>query len=155
MSYIIRPIDGERLPEALALVREVFMAFEAPEYPAEGVREFMDYIEHEHIADMMKAGELQMWGCLRDGRIVGMLACRGRHITLLFVSAAHHRRGIARRLLETMLGHLRSISPAGEITVNASPYGLDAYRRMGFCETDHEQVMNGIRYTPMKRTLKG
>jgi len=40
------------------------------------------------------------------------------------------------------------------ITVNSSPYAVEAYRRLGFVNTDTEQLTNGIRYYSMTHTLK-
>ena len=36
------------------------------------------------------------------------------------------------------------------ITVNSSPYAVLVYRKLGFVETDTEQLADGMRYTPMK-----
>ena len=36
------------------------------------------------------------------------------------------------------------------ITLNSSPYGLPFYQSLGFHETDTEQTVNGIQFTPMK-----
>lgn len=35
------------------------------------------------------------------------------------------------------------------ITVIASPYGHEFYKKLGFKDTDVEQVTNGVRYYPM------
>ena len=35
------------------------------------------------------------------------------------------------------------------LTVNSSPYAVEAYRHFGFVATDTEQLTNGIRYFPM------
>lgn len=36
-----------------------------------------------------------------------------------------------------------------ELTVHASPYGVEAHRRIGLFSLDTEREENGIRYTPM------
>ena len=78
---------------------------------------------------------------------MGVLAARnhGGHIALFFVKGAYHRQGIGRRLF----AHLLQDSPASAISVNAAPYAVPVYRRLGFAQTDAEQVRDGIRYTPM------
>ena len=38
------------------------------------------------------------------------------------------------------------------ITLNAAPYGLPFYRKLGLRPTDTEQTVNGIRFTPMEYT---
>ncbi len=36
-----------------------------------------------------------------------------------------------------------------QITVNASPYAVPVYEKLGFQAVDDEQLTDGIRYTPM------
>ena len=36
------------------------------------------------------------------------------------------------------------------ITVNASPYGHEFYKKLGFVDISEEQITNGVRYYPMK-----
>jgi predicted GNAT family N-acyltransferase len=40
--------------------------------------------------------------------------------------------------------------PEQTITVNSSPYGVPFYHALGFEDSDKEQTVNGIRFTPMK-----
>lgn len=40
------------------------------------------------------------------------------------------------------------------ITVNASPYAIEAYHHLGFVDTAKEQTVNGIRFTPMSYSIK-
>lgn len=41
-----------------------------------------------------------------------------------------------------------------EFTVNSSPYAVEIYRHLGFVPTDTEQITDGIRYTPMRYSIK-
>lgn len=43
---------------------------------------------------------------------------------------------------------------SGRMTVNASPYAIPVYRKLGFIDIDVEQVINGIRFTPMVYEIK-
>lgn len=56
------------------------------------------------------------------------------------------RKGIGRSLFETM----RKDYDRQEFTVNSSPYAVEVYRHLGFKETDTEQTVNGLRFTPMR-----
>jgi alpha-beta hydrolase superfamily lysophospholipase/GNAT superfamily N-acetyltransferase len=141
-------LDETRLSEALELVRDVFMEYEAPDYSDDGIQEFLRFIEPDAIRKMLTDGQMKIWACDCDGRIVGVLAAKSDHINLLFVCGKHHRKGIARRLLDAMTQHYQP----SEISVNSSPYAVEAYRKLGFAETDAEQSVNGLRFTPMKRT---
>jgi len=148
-QFIFGELDVERLSEALSLVREVFLEYEAPEYSAEGIQEFMRFIEPAAINKMLSEGAIHIWTCENDGQIIGVIGARSGHINLLFVSGEYHCKGIARRLFNMMAEHFK---PAA-ITVNSSPYAVEAYHKLGFIDTDAEQTVNGIRFIPMKCVL--
>lgn len=40
-----------------------------------------------------------------------------------------------------------------KIKLNSSPYARSFYNKIGFVDTDIEQVKNGIRYTPMELNI--
>lgn len=152
----IKPIaDGqaEVLGQAMALVRNVFNEFEAPEYPPEGVREFMGYIQPDAIAGRIRRGELLVWGLWQGGVLAGVLALRlPGDISLLFVDKAYHRQGMARELFE--VARLCALEAgAAEMKVHASPYAVDAYGHFGFVSTGPAVLENGIRYIPMRMPL--
>ncbi|MDR0306284.1 MAG: GNAT family N-acetyltransferase [Chitinispirillales bacterium] len=148
-QYVFGQLELERLDEALTLIRNVFYEYEAPEYSDEGVEEFMRFLTLENYRDMIKQDKIHFWTCENNGKTIGVLGARFDRINLLFVNGHYHRKGIARRLLEMMIEHF---NPA-EITVNSSPYAVEAYRKLGFIITDTEKTKNGIRFTPMKRIL--
>lgn len=146
MEYpIIKELSPENLPEALELVWKVFSEYEAPDYSEEGIREFYNSIHDEKYLS-----QLRMYGAFDGARLVGVIAVRGggTHIALFFVDGKYHRRGIGKALFQTMLKRC----PAERMTVNSSPYAVPIYRRLGFSETDHEQTISGLRFTPMSRS---
>ncbi len=155
-------LPPERLPEAMALVWKVFRQFEAPEYSRGGIREFQRYIALEAMEKRLRQKELSMWACLREEKLIGVLAAsrreHGPHIHLLFVDQAYHRQGVARALLGAMLAFFQSGKEAGPfdvVTVNSSPFAVEAYRHLGFRATQEPQTVNGIRFVPMKREKIG
>lgn len=144
----------DRLVQTLDLVWRVFQEYEAPEYPEEGIEEFRAYIAPQVIRGEMNRGNLDLWVCLEDGQVVGMIGSRGRsHITLLFVHGAYHRRGIARMLYTSAQVHCMETSGGHEMTVHSSPYAVEAYRRLGFEPTGQERTVNGLRFTPMRHVV--
>ena len=145
-QFIFSELEMGRLTEVLALVQSTFLEFVAPDYSGEGIQEFMRFIKPEAIKEMLSEDKMRIWTCDCDGRVAGVLAAGSGHIHLLFVSSRHHRKGIARQLLNMMVAYYRP----PEITVNSSPYALEAYRKLGFADTGREQVVNGLRFTPMK-----
>ena len=139
----IRLIEKEKWDEALQLVKDVFMEFEAPEYGEEGIAEFMRAISDESYLSMHR-----FYGAYQDEKLVGVIATRSNHhhIGLLFVDKDYQRRGIGRQLIH----HILKLKDDAPITVNASPYGHEFYKKLGFNDsTSEEQITNGVRYYPM------
>jgi GNAT superfamily N-acetyltransferase len=147
-------LQKDDLKNALDLVWEVFEEFEAPDYSIEGIDEFRKFISYDSIADHFSKGNLIFWGCRDNAELTGIIATRGNnHICMLFVKKEYHRRGIARRLFQTVEERCKDQNSASNITVNSSPYAIEVYHRLGFIDTDKEQTVNGIRFTPMSYTL--
>jgi len=151
----IRPLDTKDVVPAMELVLRVFSEFETPEYREEGIAEFKAFIEPDFIIDKMKKGELHLWGACENALIIGVIAVRPPlHISLLFVDKQYHRRGIARKLFDTIMNDKTVVSGHECVTVYSSPYAVEFYRRLGFVQTDTEQVVNGLRFTPMECARK-
>lgn len=139
----IQKLPPSETSEALSLVWQVFSAFVAPDYCEEGVRTFQDFLKSEEMI-----GGLTFFGAYIGKALVGVAATgnEGEHLSLFFVDGRFHRRGIGKKLFETVL---RS-SSSGSLSVNSSPYAAEVYRHLGFSGTDPEQFKNGIRFIPMK-----
>ena len=138
----VRKLRIQEYPTALALAWAGFQRFEAPEYPAQGVAHFQKTLQDHSFTD-----QLQIYGAFDGQHLAGMLATRkeGQHIALFFVEEAYHRRGIGRALFLAALKDM----PGNQMTVNASPFAVPVYQKLGFIATDTEQLTDGIRYTPM------
>ncbi len=140
----------EDIRASLQLAEDVFMQFEAPDFPPRGVESFKSFIWGRRVAEMIEDGNFVVWGCYCEGQLVGMLAIRDNsHISLLFVMGDFHRQGIG-RMLYAQAKKYAALHLKRKITVNASPYGLPFYRAIGFKETDMENVIDGVRSTPME-----
>ena len=137
----IRRIQEPELPAAMELCWRVFLEFEAPDDPPEGVEAF-----HTYLADTEQVKRLTAFGAWESERLVGVLAAEGSHIALFFVDPAFHRRGVGRGLFQTYLAE----GGWDRVTVHSSPYAVEVYRHLGFSPTAEEQLSpDGIRYTPM------
>ena len=137
----IRRIQGGELPAAMDLCWRVFLEFEAPEYPPEGVEAFRAY-----LSDIEQVNHLTLFGAWEGQELLGVLAAEGSHIALFFVDPAFHRQGIGRLLFQAYLAE----GGRGRITVHSSPYAVEVYRHLGFSPPAEEQLSpDGIRYTPM------
>lgn len=139
---LIKKVSAVDYPIVLSLVWAVFLQYDAPDFSAQGIRAF-----RSSILDGAYINALDMWGAFVAGKLVGVIALRksGDHIALLFVDGAYHRQGIGRALFETACRY----NAGQRMTVNASPYAVKAYLKLGFMPVAAEQHADGIRYTPM------
>lgn len=140
----IKKLESSELKGALNLVRKVFLEFEAPDYSEEGTEEFFRSVYDENYLSMLTA-----FGVWCEDELVGIIATRnqGTHIALFFVDGEYQRQGIGRQLFQIVLDNC----PSKRMTVNSSPYAVEVYHKLGFYDTDKEQIVNGIRFTPMER----
>ena len=141
----IRPLEESEIEAAHSLAWDVFLEFEAPDYPPEGVEEFRQTLKNEkYLAD------LRYYGAVVGEELAGILTIREttNHICFFFVDKKYQRHGIGTKLFRRVLEDF-----AGQtITLNSAPYGLPFYKKIGFVETDSQQTMNGITFTPMAYT---
>lgn len=147
VNVSIKELGREEIEKALCLVWRVFQEYEAPDYTKEGVEEF-----HQSIHDENYLSQLCFYGAFVQEELVGVIATRnrGRHIALFFVDGKFQRNGIGRQLFQTV----RSKCPLDRMTVHSSPYAVPIYHKLGFRDTDLEQVVNGLRFTPMEFELR-
>ena len=150
---IKRLTTKEDIRASLQLAEDVFMQFEAPDFPPRGVESFKSFIWGRRVKEMIEDGSFALWSCYCENQLVGMLAMRDNsHISLLFVIGDFHRQGIG-RMLFAQAKKYAALHLKRKITVNASPYGLPFYRAIGFKETDMENVIDGVRSTPMEAKI--
>lgn len=148
--------DKEDWEDAMGLAWKTFLEFEAGDYAPEGIRSFEDFISDSALKRMFLSGDYQMMVARRGGKLVGMVTLRDKiHISLLFVEKSCHRQGIGRALIAEMADYAKKKSGACHLTVNASPYAVGFYHRIGFRDLGPAQRREGIIYTPMEYVLAG
>lgn len=153
--YTVRMAYQEEWEDAMALAWKTFLEFEADDYTPLGIRSFEDFITDSTLHRMFIMGAYQMFVALDGSRMAGMITVRGNsHISLLFVDKDYHRKGIGRALMEGLCGYLRTELAIRRVTVNAAPFGIGFYHRLGFTDLQPEQISSGIRYTPMELFLE-
>lgn len=152
-QYEFRELKEADFNDALTLVWETFLKFEAPDYTAEGVETFRQFIDVEEFRPRFLADGFFAWGCFVENEMVGMFAMRERkHITLFFVKEEYHQLGIGKQLF-ALAKMTAVLEGAKEMTVNSSAFALEVYERLGFERTDELQIMDGIQFIPMKMIL--
>ena len=153
-EILIRKAQMSDWEETMAMTWRTFMKFEAGDYGLEGVENFKNFISDPLLRRMFLLGTYHMYVATCQEKIVGMVSLRDKnHISLLFVDEAYHRQGIGRRLVDEMGAFSKEEYGKEEITVNASPYGLEFYKKIGFCSTSPLLCNGGIKYTSMRKKL--
>ncbi len=150
-----KPIEKGQEQLVSDMVWEVFMEFEAPDYSEKGLETFKAFINPKRLQNEIENNGFRVLCCFEGAELAGVVAFRRiAHISLLFVKKSYHRRGIARRLIELAIGQmLRDCPEATAVTVNSSPYAVEAYKRLGFSPTDRMQEMEGLVFMPMKKYI--
>lgn len=136
---------------AIALAWKTFLKFESKDYSAEGIHSFKQFISDSSLYRMFTLGEYQLFCAVANGKLIGIISIRSRsHISLLFVDESYHKRGIGRDLIQYVSNYLLTEVGEDKVTVNAAPYAVGFYHKVGFRDTGTETEKEGIRYTPME-----
>lgn len=143
-----QPADWEN---AMELAFRTFLKYEAKEYGPEGIRNFVEFVTDESLKKMFLQGNYLMFVAVEGEKIIGLISLRsGNHISLLFVDDKYHRRGVGTALVKYLQSYMLFYTKQERLTVNAAPYGIPFYHRIGFKDTGLETKKDGIIYTPME-----
>lgn len=152
--YKIRFAKQEEWEDAMGLAWKTFLEFEAGDYAPEGIRSFEDFVTDTNLKRLFDAGAYQMLTAYDGCRMIGMITLRNQmHISLLFVDKVYHFQGVGRALIKEMAAYVKREFGGSRMTVNASPYGVPFYHKIGFCDTGPQTCQDGIIFTPMECTL--
>jgi ribosomal protein S18 acetylase RimI-like enzyme len=147
----IREAGGSDWDQAMLLAYQTFLQFDAPDYTEAGIENFRKFVFSEELKKTFIAGSYQLFVASLHGQIIGMLSLREKkHISLLFVDHRFHRNGIGNALVRYACSYAESGQDGKRVTVNASPYALNFYLRIGFRKLGTEMTADGIRFTPME-----
>lgn len=153
-NIVVRSAYRDEWDDAMALAWRTFMRFEADDYSTEGIKSFQDFITDTTLYRMFVIGAYQLFCALDGKKLVGMISLRNEtHISLLFVDASYHKKGVGRALIEHVGKYVLLEEGFHRLTVNAAPYAVGFYHKLGFHDTDTEKINDGIRYTPMEKKL--
>jgi GNAT superfamily N-acetyltransferase len=150
-TIIYRKIRTGDEDSVFYLVRAGFDEYVRPDLTDEGISEFFR-AAREMIYDKPTA-HLIMVAESKNG-IIGLIDIRdNNHICLFFIARDFQGRGIGRSLLDRATAECIENSST-EIEVNSSLYAVPIYKRLGFVQTKSEQLVNGIRFVPMAKSLR-
>lgn len=143
-----RPGDWE---PSMELAFRVFLKYEAMEYGPEGIRSFAEFVTDETLKQLFLQGNYLLFVAVEGEKIIGLISLRsGNHISLLFVDEEYHRRGVGTALIKYLQSYMLFHTKQQKMTVNAAPYGIPFYHKIGFRDTGMETKKDGIIYTPME-----
>ena len=152
--YYIRWALGDEWEDIMDMVWRTFMHFEAKDYTEEGIANFRDFITDPRLFHMFMNGQYATMVAVYDNKIIGQISVRsGNHISLLFVDEAYHKKGVGRELIREMADFLIRDRDAKSMTVQAAPYAVEFYRKVGFQICAPEEEYSGIRVTSMEKFL--
>ena len=143
-----QPVDWE---PSMELAFRVFLKYEAMEYGPEGIRNFAEFVTDETVKQLFLQGNYLLFVAVEGEKIIGLISLRsGNHISLLFVDEEYHRRGVGTALIKYLQSYMLFHTKQQKMTVNAAPYGIPFYHKIGFRDTGMETKKDGIIYTPME-----
>lgn len=150
-----RPIKQGDASQVFTFITEVFNQFVAPGFSQEGIEEFLRYIQPDTLVDHLTNNHFGFMAHI-GSKIIGVIMVRDyNHVALFFVASQYQRKGVGRALLRSALEYCRSHDvKTVNVTVNASPNSINAYKELNFEPTDIEQCVNGIRFVPMALSLQ-
>lgn len=153
-SYEIRWAKPEEWSPAMKMIWKTFMKFEGNDYTEEGVRNFFRFITDDDLHNSFIKGDYHMLVALDGNRVVGAGSIRsGNHLSLLFVDEAYHRKGIGATILDRLCEYLTEEAGERYMSLKASPYAVNFYRKRGFHVVAPEEEISGIRVTPMEKVF--
>ena len=154
LPYVIRwAHENERAP-AMKMIWCTFLKFEGKDYTREGIRNFFEFITDDNLYTAFLKGDYLMMVALDGERIIGAGTIRNRnHLSLLFVDESYHRRGVGRAILTALCNYLKLEAGERYMSLKASPYAVNFYRRLGFRVVKPEEEYSGIRVTAMEKVF--
>ena len=153
-KIVYRAINPGEESEVCRLVMTSFDEFIAPDYSQEGIDEFSKYSQPNQLLSRSQSNHFFLVAIANE-KIIGMIEIRDHnHISMLFVGKSFHRRGVGAELVRRSTEICRQEDKdLKEVSVYSSPYAVPIYEKMGFQQTESEQIKNGIRFVPTLLSL--
>ena len=151
---MIRRIRPEEYESVHDMVISSFNRYVASYFSERGNQSFYDYADIKSFTNRLK-NNYEAFVIEEDGAIVGMTEIKSReHISMLFVDPESTLSGHGRALVEFAIDYCRSTRPFIQyVTVNASPYAVNFYKKMGFLSDGPPSTHMELTSYPMIKLL--
>ena len=154
IPYEVRWAKKEEWFDTMDMVWKTFLKFEGNDYTEEGINNFFEFISDGKIYDMFLRGEYQLMIALDGEKVVGAGSIRNRtFLSLLFVDEDYHRQNIGRTIINALCDYIKNEEGERYMSLKASPYAVNFYRKLGFKIVAPEESYSGIRVTAMEKIL--
>ncbi len=155
IPYEVRWARADEWKPAMVMIWKTFLKYEGSDYSQEGIRNFFEFITDDGLYRSFLEGRYQMMVALDDGRVIGAGSLRNsNHLSLLFVDEDYHRRGVGRTIMDCLCDYLKREMGERSMSLQASPYAVHFYQKLGFHIVKPEQEISGIRVTAMEKRLR-
>lgn len=153
-SYEVRWAREEEWHPAMEMIWRTFLKYEGQDYTEKGIRNFFDFITDDDLYISFLKGEYLLMVALDGKRVIGAGTLRNKnHLSLLFVEEAYHRMGVGSAILDKLCEFLKAEGGERYMSLQASPYAVNFYRKQGFRAVRPEMEFSGIRVTPMEKVF--
>ena len=142
----ILDLDLETKQTLTEIIISTFKKFIAPDFSEEGIETFYKFIGEGLVLEETLKNRDIIFVAKYENQIVGLIATRSNHISLLFIDERFHGRKISKHLFDIIKSEIKEEF----ITVNSSPYAEKIYEKLGFIKGEDMKEMSGIKFIPMK-----
>ncbi|MBP5282410.1 MAG: GNAT family N-acetyltransferase [Lachnospiraceae bacterium] len=154
MGFDVRWAKREEWADAVDLVWRTFQRFNRPDCTAGGAESFRRFVMSKDLRDAFLEGSYQMMVAHDGERVIGVGSLRGQHhLSLLYVDEAYHHQGVGRALIEALCDYLQAEMGEHCMTLTASPYAKEFYKKLGFVETEAGYSLPGLPVTFMEKVF--
>lgn len=155
LPYEVRWATADEWKPAMVMIWKTFLKYEGQDYSPEGVQNFFEFITDDGLYKSFLDGRYQMMVAIDDGRVIGAGSIRSKnHLSLLFVDEDYHRRGVGSTLMNRLCEYLKREAGERFMSVQAAPYAVAFYQKLGFRIVKPEEDISGIRVTAMEKRLR-
>lgn len=150
MTYRIRNATSADSSAVSSLLQASFSQFIAPDWRPEAQALFMEDTQLGKLSSTIETATFASVAETGDEVVGFLLMPRPTLVGFLFVSAAWHRRGIAKNLWEDARAYVETAHPEVKtVELNSSPYAVEAYRALGFWPISEPYYHGGFHVTRM------